>query len=56
MEEKKKIEVITGDGSDLNISPVYEHLNVAKPKSSKEKTTHVIVPKETKKTSKKEEN
>ena len=27
----KKIEVVTGDG-DLNISPVYEHLEVEKPK------------------------
>lgn len=39
--EQKKIEVITGDG-DLNISPVYDHIEVEKPKP---KDTHeVIVP------------
>lgn len=52
MEEKKNLEVVSGNGSDLNISPVYEHLNVAKPKSSKEKPTNIVIPKETKKTSK----
>lgn len=52
MEEKKKLEVVSGDGSSLNISPVYEHLNVAKPKSAKEKPTSIVIPKEANKTSK----
>lgn len=52
MEEKKKLEVVSGDGSSLDISPVYEHLNVAKPKSAKEKPTSIVIPKETNKTSK----
>lgn len=52
MEEKKNLEVVSGDGSDLDISPVYDHLNVAKPKSAKEKPTCIIVPKETNTTSK----
>ena len=52
MEEKKKLEVVSGDGSSLDISPVYEHLNVAKPKSTKEKPTSIVIPKETNKTSK----
>ena len=34
-EKLKKIEVITGDGEDLNISPVYEHLEVEKPRRSR---------------------
>lgn len=52
MEEKKNLEVVSGNGSDLDISPVYEHLHVAKPKSSKEKPTNIVIPKENKKTSK----
>lgn len=38
--EQKKIEVITGDG-DLNISPVYDHIEVEKPKPKD--TREVIV-------------
>lgn len=56
MEEKKKLEVVSGDGSSLDISPVYEHLNVARPKSAKDKPTSIVIPKETNKTSKKEED
>lgn len=52
MEEKKNLEVVSGDGSNLDISCVYDHLNVAKPKSSKEKPTCIVIPKETSKTSK----
>lgn len=42
IKEHKKIEVITGDGN-LNISPVYDHIEVEKPrpKDSRE----VVVPK-----------
>ncbi len=41
IKEHKKIEVITGDGN-LNISPVYDHIEVEKPrpKDSRE----VVVP------------
>lgn len=56
MEEKKNLEVVSGDGSDLDISPVYDHLNVAKPKSTKDKPTDIVIPKETKKTSENKEN
>lgn len=31
IKEPKKIEVVTGDGN-LNISPVYEHIEVEKPR------------------------
>lgn len=56
MGEKKNLEVVSGDGSDLNISPVYDHLNAAKPKSAKEKPTCIVIPKENKKVSKKTED
>lgn len=45
MEEKNNdIEVVLDDnGEDLEISPVYEHLNVAKPKP-KEHKKNIIIP------------
>ena len=46
MEEKKDIEVVSGDGSNLAISPVYDHLNAGKPSSSEKKPTNIVVPKE----------
>lgn len=46
MDEKKKIEVVTGDGKNLDISPVYQHLEVEKPKE--EKNENIIIPKEKK--------
>lgn len=46
MDEKKKIEVVTGDGKDLDISPVYQHLEVEKPKE--EKKENIIIPEEKK--------
>ena len=45
MEEKKELEVVSGDGSNLDISPVYEHLNDVKPKSTKDKPKNIVVPK-----------
>ncbi len=55
MEDKKDIEVVSGDGSNLDISPVYEHLNTSKPKTTDEKPKNIVIPKESKK-SKDEEN
>ena len=43
-DNKKEIEVVNGDGSDLDISPVYEHINAAKPKSKDKKPTNIVVP------------
>ena len=56
MGEKKNIEVVSGDGSSLDVSPVYDHINAVKPKSTKEKPTHIVIPKETNKTSKNKRN
>lgn len=49
MEDKKNLEVVSGDGTNLEISPVYEHLNAGTPKSSKQKPKNIVVPKEKKK-------
>ena len=35
-DEKKEIEVVNGDGSELDVSPVYDHLNAVKPKTKSE--------------------
>lgn len=43
-EEKKEIEVVSGDGSDLDISPVYEHINAARPKNKDKKPKDIVVP------------
>ena len=40
-----EIEVVNGDGSELDVSPVYEHLNILKPKSKEEdKKQNIIIP------------
>lgn len=51
-EEKKEIEVVSGDGSDLDISPVYEHINAARPKNKDKKPKDIVVPGEKKEDSK----
>ena len=52
-DENKKIEVVPGNGSDLNISPVYDHLNAIKPKTEKPKD--IVIPKEKKAKNQKKE-
>lgn len=37
IEIEKEIEVVNGNGSELEVSPVFEHLNAIKPKTKKEK-------------------
>lgn len=46
-EKKKEIEVINGDGSDLDISTVYEHIKLDKQKESDEKKKNIVIPKGT---------
>lgn len=48
-EKDKNYEVISGDGSDLDISPVYEHLNAGKPKCKDEKRKNIVIPQPQKK-------
>lgn len=47
--QPEKIEIIEGNGKNLNISPVYEHIKDAIPKSSDDKPKNIVVPKDTKK-------
>lgn len=56
MEEKKSIEVVSGDGSNLDISPVYDHLNASTPKSSGEKPKNIVIPEEKSKKEKSSED
>lgn len=48
---KKKIEIISGNGEGLDISPVYDHIDIEKPKEEKDKK-EVIIPKEKKRNNK----
>lgn len=43
----KKLEIVSGDGSNIDMSPVHVHINSIKPKSN-DKNKKVIIP-ETKK-------
>ena len=43
-EEKKEIEVVNGDGSNLDISPVYEHIEAVKPKNKDKKPKNIVIP------------
>lgn len=54
-ENKKEIEVVSGDGSNLEISPVYEYINAAKPKSKDDKPKNIIIPGQKKEETKDEE-
>ena len=48
-ENKKKIEIVNGDGSNLDISPVYEHIEAVKPKNKDKKPKNIIIPGQKKK-------
>ena len=54
--EDDELEVIAGDGSELDVSPVYDHLNAVKPKAveDKEEKKEIVIPKTKKE--KEEEN
>ena len=45
-ENSKKIEVVSGDGKDLNISEVSTHLSTLKPKTKNEndKKQEIVIP------------
>ena len=53
-EEKRDIDVISGDGSEIDISPVYDHVILDKP-NKKEKKEQIIIPKEIKEDNKKDD-
>lgn len=54
MSDDRKIEVVNGNGDDLEISPVYDHLDIEKPNTEKKK--EIVIPKEKKKEDKDEED
>ena len=43
--ENKKIEIVDGDGTNLEISPVYEDINDLRPKSNDKKPKNIVIPK-----------
>ena len=47
MSDDRKIEVINGNGEDLEISQVYDHLDIEKPNTEKKK--EIVIPKAKKK-------
>lgn len=55
-ESKKNIEIVNGDGSNLEISHVYDHLNTSKPKCNDEKPKNIVIPKSHEKTEKENKN
>ena len=56
MEEKKNLEIVSDNGSSLDISPAYDYLNATKPKFASEKPTCIVIPKEATKKSKNKKN
>ena len=52
-ENKKEIEIVNGDGSNLDISHVYDHLNTGKPICDDKKPKNIVIPKTHKKSDKK---
>lgn len=46
-QSKKNIEVVSGDGKDLEISPVSNHLPISKPKIN-DNTKKIVIPNEKK--------
>ena len=46
-EKNKDIDVVTGDGTEIEISPVYDHIILDKPEK-KEKKEKIVIPKEIK--------
>lgn len=55
-ENKKEIEVVNGDGSNLDISPVYEHINAVKPKNKENKPKNIVIPGQKKEEKKEDSN
>lgn len=45
--ENDDLQVIAGDGSELDVSPVYEHLNAVKPKTKEDENEkkEIVIPK-----------
>ena len=46
--EKKKIEIVSGNGKDLQISPVSTHIPISKPKIKDTNDKKIVIPGEKK--------
>ena len=46
IEEDKNIEVVPGSVDDLDISPVYDHLEIEKPSEKKNPKHTIVIPEE----------
>ncbi len=46
---KKDIEIVSGNAEDLDISPVYTHIPICKPKIDKNTNKKIVIPNEKKK-------
>ena len=44
-EKKKELEIVAGDGKDLDISPVYDHIKMDKSNNNTDKKQKIIIPK-----------
>ena len=55
-EKKKEIEVVNGDGTEIEISPVYDHIILDKPNKNNEKKGNIIIPKDKKDNTNKNDN
>lgn len=40
----KKIEIVAGDGKDLDISKVYNHINIESPEDEVKKKEKIVIP------------
>lgn len=47
-QNKKDLEIVNGDGKNLNISPVYDHIKMDKRDTKEDKNKKVVVPKKNK--------
>ena len=47
--DKKNIEIVSGNAEDLDISPVYTHISDSKPKTDKKTNKKIVIPNEKKK-------
>jgi hypothetical protein len=47
-DKSNDIEVVTGDGKNLDISAVYDHIKIDKPDTPKNKDKKIVIPNEKK--------
>ncbi len=48
MNDEKDITIVSGNGKDLEISPVYDNLDIAKPEDDSNAKKNIVIPEEKK--------